>query len=80
VSTIEYCTLRAHKDHAVLQRIRKAQWERKTLVTFNEAYIVNSLAASVAGTDGDFAEMGVYEGSTAKLLCETKGGQDAASV
>lgn len=75
-SLVEYTSLRAHKDPDVLQHIRRSRWKRKTLVTFNEAYMVNSLAASVATMPGDLAEVGVYEGSTARLLCEQKG--DAA--
>lgn len=72
VSLVEYLLLRGHKDREVLRTILTARWQRKTLVTFNEAYMVYSLARSVARLPGDFAEVGVYEGSTARLLCELK--------
>ncbi|MCA9201973.1 MAG: TylF/MycF/NovP-related O-methyltransferase [Pirellulaceae bacterium] len=72
-SSLEYLLLSGHKDRSELRRIWRARWERRTLVTFNEAYLVNNLAASTITMDGDLAEIGVYEGSTARLLCALKG-------
>ena len=72
-SALEYLMMYPHKDRALLRRIRRARWERRTLVTFSEAYLVYSLARSAASLAGEFAEVGVYEGSTAKLLCELAG-------
>ena len=73
VSTIEYMILNAHKDSSTLKSIRRTRWERRTLVTFNEAYLVYTLARSISSLPGDIAEVGVYEGSTARLLCELAG-------
>lgn len=73
VSGVEYMVMRGHKDQAVMKRLRRARSERKTLVTFNEAFMVYSLARSISTLPGEIAEIGVYEGSTARLLCELKG-------
>jgi O-methyltransferase len=71
-SLVEYLLLCGHKDPTTLRTLRRARRERKTLVTFNEAFMVQSLAKSVVNVPGDIAEIGVFEGSTAKLLCELK--------
>lgn len=73
ISAIEYMILRSHKDSQVLRLIRSTRWQRRTLVTFNEAYNVYSLCRSMASMPGEIAEIGVYEGSTARLICELKG-------
>lgn len=73
VSAIEYMILSSHKDRQVLRLIRSTRWQRRTLVTFNEAYNVYSLCRSMASMPGEIAEIGVYEGSTARLICELKG-------
>jgi O-methyltransferase len=73
VSTLEYLQVAAHKEKSVLRGIRRARMKRKTLVTFNESFLVYSLVRSVRDMDGHLAEVGVYEGSTAKMICEQKG-------
>jgi O-methyltransferase len=73
LSTFEYMILGGHKDPEVLRLIRRTRRERRTLVTFNEAYNVYSMCRSLESLPGEIAEIGVYEGSTARLLCELKG-------
>ena len=73
VSFVEYTILSAHKKPPTMRRIHKLRRQRRTLVTFNEAFLVHSLASSVANMPGDFAEVGVFQGSTAKMVCEVKG-------
>ncbi len=69
----EYLTLCSHKESQVINRILRLKTQRKSLVTFNEAYIVYCLARAQASMAGELAEVGVYEGSTARILCELKG-------
>jgi hypothetical protein len=71
-SAIELMLLRTHKNRSLLKKIWKVRWGRKTLVTFNESFLVHSLAHSVRDLPGDIAEVGVFEGSTAKLLAYVK--------
>ena len=42
-------------------------------MTAYEAYTIHSLASAYRNLPGDMAEVGVYEGASAKLLCEAKG-------
>jgi hypothetical protein len=39
----------------------------------SELFTVQGLALGQARVPGDYAEVGVYEGATAKLMCEAKG-------
>lgn len=39
----------------------------------SEMYIIHSLANAQQTLDGDYAEVGVYRGATARLICEAKG-------
>jgi hypothetical protein len=74
-SGVEYLQLSAHKDKDVLETIRRTRRQRKTLVTFHESFIVHSLMRSLRDMEGEIAEVGVYEGSTAKIICDQKGGK-----
>src|SRR4029079_3266472 len=47
--------------------------QRKSLVTGNEMYIVQSLALGLQALPGDYAEVGIYQGCTAKVICDAKG-------
>jgi hypothetical protein len=73
VSLVELLLASTHKDLRTVRMLLTARWQRRTLVTFNEAFLVHSIARSMAHLAGDFAEVGVYQGSTAKLICEAKG-------
>jgi len=75
VSALEYLQVAAHKDKDILRDILRARRERKTLVTFNESFVVYSLVRSLRDMEGHVAEVGVYEGSTAKMICDQKGGK-----
>ena len=47
VSALEYLQSAAHKDRDVLSSIVRARMKRKTLVTFNESFMVYSLVRSL---------------------------------
>ena len=72
VATLELLGLVGHKDPAVVGLIRRIRRERRWLVTANEAFLVHSLARSAAGLSGSMAEVGVYQGGSAKMICEAK--------
>ncbi|HTX92664.1 MAG TPA: TylF/MycF/NovP-related O-methyltransferase [Anaerolineales bacterium] len=61
------------KDPEVIRLIVKLRRERDLAVTAGEAYMVYSLARQQHTLPGDMAEVGVYKGGTAKLICEVKG-------
>jgi O-methyltransferase len=73
VSWFQLLGLAGHKDRATIRLIRKVRRERRSLILATEAYMVHSLARAAARLPGDIAEVGVYEGGSAKLICEVKG-------
>lgn len=73
VSRMQMSALRGHKNPETLKLIRQVRKERYSLVLTQELFIVHSLAKAQARLPGDFAEVGVFQGSTARLMCEVKG-------
>lgn len=73
VARIEMLGLALHKDWARLKQLRRARRQRSSLVTNNEMYIVQSLALGLVALPGDYVEVGIYQGSTAKIICDAKG-------
>ena len=73
VSRIELMVLGTHKEPGPLRLIRQVRRERKSLLTANESFILYSLARSLARRPGQMAEVGVFEGASARILCELKG-------
>ncbi len=73
VSQLQLLGLAGHKERTTLRLIRKVRRQRRSLILATEAYMVHSLARAAARLPGDLAEVGVYEGGSAKLICEVKG-------
>jgi hypothetical protein len=64
----ELALLGGHKHAATVRLIRAIRQERESLISANEAFLVHSLAASQSRLDGVMAEVGVYQGCSAKLI------------
>ena len=75
ISSIQLSYLGLHKDPAAIRLIRQVRRQRRSLLTAYECYIVHSLARAQAQRPGDMAEVGVYEGCSARLIAEVKGGK-----
>ncbi|HVU87181.1 MAG TPA: TylF/MycF/NovP-related O-methyltransferase [Pirellulales bacterium] len=73
VSRLELMGLSSHKDRDVVRLIRRTRRERRWLLTSNEAFIVYSLARAQAKRDAALAEVGTYQGGSARMICEAKG-------
>jgi O-methyltransferase len=73
ISKAQVFLLSRHKDPKAVRLVRQARRERRSLLTAYEAYMVYSLAKAYHQMPGDMAEVGVYQGASAKLLCEAKG-------
>ena len=69
---LELLLLRGHKDRATLNRIRRCRRDAESLLTGNEAFLLYSLAKAQRGLEGAMAELGVYQGSSAQIICEAK--------
>src|SRR4051812_43432638 len=73
VSRCELAFLAGHKEPATVKLIRQVRRERVSLLLASEAFILHSVSSSVGRLPGDFAEVGVYQGASARILCEIKG-------
>lgn len=73
ISRLQYVFLNAHKDKSVVRLIKQVRRERRSLLTSFEAFLVYSLARAQSKQPGVMAEVGVYEGGSARLICDIKG-------
>lgn len=72
-STVEELSLCLHKNADTLRLIRETRNQRKWLLTSNEAFVLHSLASAQSKQPGAIAEVGVFEGGSARMICESKG-------
>ena len=72
---LELAVLSGHKDADVLGVIKSSRKRRESLLSGNEAFTVFALARAQCGLDGDMAEVGVYQGSSASIICAANGGK-----
>ena len=75
LSWLELTGLSGHKEHDVLRLIRRVRRERESLLSGNEAFVVHSLARAQSALPGAMAEVGVYQGCSAKLISLASGGR-----
>lgn len=73
ISRVQLRLLSTHKDPQAVQLVRRVQRERRSLLTAYECFTVYSLAKACSQREGDIAEVGVFQGCSAKLICEVKG-------
>ena len=64
--------LAGHKCPTVISTIKRSRRGAEALLSSDESFVLHAVAGAQAALDGDFAEFGVYEGSSARLLCEVK--------
>jgi O-methyltransferase len=69
---LHFILLGAHKDKEVVRLLKRVRRERKCLLTGFEQFLVYSLARAQSRLPGDMAEVGVYTGASAKLICEAR--------
>ena len=72
-SRLQFSALRARKEPEIVKLIWQIHKDRRSLLTAFEAFLVYSVARAQAAKEGAFAEVGVYKGASAKLICEAKG-------
>jgi O-methyltransferase len=69
---LEFLILGGHKDPAVLKTIRRCRRQSESLLTGNEAFFLYSVAHAQSNLDCAMAEVGVFQGSSARIICEAK--------
>lgn len=67
-SRLELLSLGGHKSGEVLDLIRTTRRSRESLLSSNEAFLVHSVARAQSRLPGVMAEVGVYQGCSAKLI------------
>lgn len=65
-----------NRDKKLLELIEKTKKETELLLKDNEAYQLCSCVLATNKLKGDIAEVGVFRGGSAKLICETKGNKN----
>ncbi len=65
-----------HKDKDVLRLLKRVRKERSCLLTGNETFAIYATARAYAHLPGEMAEVGAYQGVSAKLICEAKGDKE----
>jgi hypothetical protein len=73
VARLEHASLALHKEPSRLKQLKRVRRQRSSLVTMNEMYMLQSLAMGLVALPGDYVEVGIYQGSTAKAICDVKG-------
>ena len=68
LARLELAFLAGHKQPEVLAAIRSARRGRESLLSGNEAFTLFSLARAQSGLGGEMAEVGVYQGCSAKII------------
>jgi hypothetical protein len=69
----QFVLLSWYRKPADMQMLRKIYRERRPLLQPLESFNILDLARAQALLDGDMAEVGVYQGSSARLICSAKG-------
>ncbi len=72
-SKLQLSALQSRKDARTVKLLRDVRKERASLLSSFESYIIHSFASAQCRLPGDIAEVGVFQGASAKLICEVKG-------
>jgi O-methyltransferase len=72
-SKLMLAALAARKEQPALKLIRQIFRENRSLMTSYEMWIIYSLTRAQLKMPGAIAEVGVYKGASAKIICELKG-------
>lgn len=74
LARLELALLGGHKEASVVSMLKSARKGRESLLSGNEAFTVFSIARAQAALDGEMAEVGVYQGCSAKIISQANGG------
>lgn len=72
-SEFQFKLLYFYKDKKTVDLIKSVKKEINFAFYPYEAYTLYSVAKSQSSLEGEMAEVGVYQGGSAKLICEAKG-------
>ena len=70
---IQFKLLEFYKDKKIVDLIRTIKKELNFAFYPYEAYHLYSIVKAQSNLEGEMAEVGVYQGGSSKIICETKG-------
>ena len=73
VSKFQFLLLSFYKEKYIIEFIKQIKKDVDFAVFPYDAYLIYSTAKTQEKLDGDMAEVGVFQGGSAKLICEAKG-------
>lgn len=73
IHVAQWRLLKTQKDGHLVDRVKKIQREKFSLMWPDEMMQVYLCASQAKKLHGDFAEVGVFMGRSAKVICEAKG-------
>ncbi|HBO45214.1 MAG TPA: macrocin-O-methyltransferase [Planctomycetaceae bacterium] len=76
LSWIQFRVLSTHKSPDVVRLLRQTRRQRRSLMSAYEIWILHAYAMAQSRRPGAMAEVGVFQGVSAKLLCECKGDKE----
>jgi hypothetical protein len=72
-SRLQFTALAGRKDPEIVRVLWQIHKEGRSLMSAFESYLVYSLARAQVEMPGAFAEVGVFKGASARIICEVKG-------
>ena len=72
-SRLQIAAMASRKDPAVIKLFKEIHREHRSLLSAFEQYLIYSVARGQSKRPGAMAEVGVFRGGSAKLICEVKG-------
>jgi O-methyltransferase len=72
-SRLQMSALKARKDPEIVSQLTEIYRQQRSLLSAWEQYMIYSLAKAQAALPGAMAEVGVFRGGSARLICEVKG-------
>ena len=73
MARLELALLAGHKQPGHMAQLKSARRGRESLLSGNEAFTVYSLARAQSRIDGEMAEVGVYQGCSARIISVASG-------
>ncbi len=74
-TSFQFKLLSFYKDKDVVDLIKEIKKEVDFAFYPYEAFMIHSIVKTQVSIEGDLAEVGVYQGGSAKLICEVKKGK-----
>jgi hypothetical protein len=72
-SNLQLAALQSRKDQEIVGMLREIRRQGRSLCSAFELYLIYSAARAQSRRPGAMAEVGVYRGASAKLICKAKG-------